>query len=643
MKLIRLLLGLILLNVFLSASDETIDINFKNLEINDLIKITSKIINKNILITKPIKGKVDFISNKAVKKDEIINILMYVLEGKGYTIVDNDDILRIIKINDTSKYNAPIINNNSKKYYQMVTKVFKVSYSNVDYVASKIRHLISKSAKLVTDKESNSIVITDFYANIKTIEKVVKLITKDNKKYVFVKELKNINARDAATNLKLVAKSIFNEKVLKEKVSIIANKDNNSIMLVGKKSNVLLLKARLEKNDENDSLTKRVLEVISLKNVEAKNVIKIIDSIIGKKKYLDPNLKPLSAVDIETNSIILSGPISEVSFIKDLISKLDKEKLQVYVEAKIIEISEKGLRNVGLKYGIAAFDQKLGIATANLGGPIISKSTLDAIGISYNGVKSALGLSASINLLKQNQAVDVVSEPSILCINNKVCSIYVGETISFNTGSTTGTTTVTNIKREDIGLSLKVKPRISSENKVTLEIEAIIEDAKEILQEGQANPDTSKKEIKTTAIVLNGESVILGGLIKNKSDIVNSKIPILGDIPLLGYLFRNKKNVNDKINLVIIITPYIIPKSKDLTYVRNQLGQLKALEAKYTKDLELRLLENKLEKMNQDKKRKNKIKEVKKALAKYNTNDNFRDETDNISAHQKRINKVLGL
>ena len=638
MKLIRLLFYVILVNVMLSASEDTIDINFKTLDIKDLIKITSKVINKNILITTPIKGKVDFIPNKAVKKDDVINILMYVLQGKGYTLVENNDILRIVRINDTSKYNAPVVNNLSKNYFQMVTKVFKVSYSNVDYVASKIRHLISKSAKLVTDKESNSIVITDFVENIKTIQKVVNLITKNNKKYISVIDLKNINATQAASNLKLVAKSVFNEKIIKEKVSIIANKDNNSIMIVGKKSNVMFLKSRLEYSDKNDSLIKRVVEVIPLKNVEAKNVIKIISAIIGKKKYLDQNLKPLTAVDIETNSIVLSGPSSEIEFVKELIFKLDKEQLQVYVQAKIIEISEKGLRNVGLKYGVSAFDQKLGIATANLGGPIIDGNLLKNIGISYDNVTSALGLAASINLLKQNQAVDVVSEPSILCINNKECSIYVGETISFNTGSTTGSSgTTTSSKREDIGLSLKVKPRISSENKVTLEIEAIIEDAKEVINDSN-NPDTSKKEIKTTAIVLNGESIILGGLIKNKTDTINSKIPILGDIPFLGYLFRNKKNVKDKINLVVIITPYIIPKSKDLTYVRNQLGQLKALEAKYTKDLELRLLQNKLLKKNNDKKRENEIKEVLEELSEFK---NTKKKLE-LSAHQKRVNKIFG-
>ena len=84
---------------------------------------------------------------------------------------------------------------------------------------------------------------------------------------------------------------------------------------------------------------------------------------------------------------------------------------------------------------------------------------------------------------------------------------------------------------------------------------------------------------------MNGESVILGGLIKNKSNVITSEVPFFSSIPLIGNLFKNKQNTNDKINLVIIVTPYIIPKSKDLTYMRQQLSELKELEEQFSKKL----------------------------------------------------------
>ncbi len=185
-------------------------------------------------------------------------------------------------------------------------------------------------------------------------------------------------------------------------------------------------------------------------------------------------------------------------------------------------------------------------------------------------------------MLNRTNALDIISEPSILCINNSESSIYVGETVSIQTASTTtdGGTTKNSFQREDIGLTLKVKPRISVKNRVLLEINTILEGIKNS-NTSSLNPDTSKKEIRTKAIVNNGESVILGGLIENRNEKTIHKIPFAGDIPLIGELFKNRLYNNKSKNLVVIVTPYIVPYNKDLTYIRDELSKLKSLEDKF--------------------------------------------------------------
>ncbi|MCP4971839.1 MAG: hypothetical protein GY932_14740 [Arcobacter sp.] len=602
MRLIRIFLLVVLLNALAFSNNEKININFKDLKIMDLVKITSKIIDKNILVTQNIQGKVDFISNKPVDKNELIKILIFVLESKGYTLVNNENILRIVKLNISAKSNVPVVTSKLKQNYnQMVTEVFKVYNVNVDYIASKIRHLISKNAKIVTNKDANTLVITDFMDNIKTVKKVVRIMTIGAKKSMEVIELKNIQAVDAKKNLDAIAKSIFNPKIQTEKVIVIANKENNSIVFIGNRKNTKYLKKYIKKMDSNDSLIKRVVEVYPLKNVEAKNVIKIIDGVIGKKKYLDPSLKPLSSVDEETNSIVLVGPSSEIEYIKILLSQLDKEKAQVYVKARIIELNDNLLDEIGVKYGILggkANSSGLGTFASSLNGGLAKVFSPGDIGLSIPDLSSGLALGASISLLNNNGALDIVSEPSILAINNKESSIYVGETISVKTSQEVtegGGNENENFQREDVGLTLKVKPRISNDNKVTLEINTVLEDVK-TTETKSGNADTSKKEVITTAIVNNGESVILGGLIQDKEESSTDKVPLLGDIPLLGLLFTHDKKTIIKKSLVIIVTPYIVPKSKDLTYVRNQLAQLKLLEDKYLKDSILRLKSKQIKK-----------------------------------------------
>ena len=621
----RLISKILLAGIFafqLNAVNDEININFKDLKVMDLIKITSKIIDKNILVNEEIKGNVDFISNKPVHKDELIKILGFALEDKGYSLVQSNDMLRIVKTT-ASNSNVPIVNNNAAdSLYWMVTEVFTVKDADVDYVASKIRHLLSKDAKMVTNKDSNALVITDFKDNITTVKQVVTIMTSGANKDTVIVELRNIDAVEAKKNLDAIAKSKFNDKIETQKVTVVENRDNNSLVIIGEKGNINYL-ARYIKNVDNDtSLIKKDSKVFPLRNVEAINVIKILDSVVGKKTYADPNRKPLVSVDEESNAIVVMGPSDEIEAIGTLVTELDKEKGQVYVQARIIEVNDKLVDKIGVQYGIfggTAGSNGLATFSSKLNGGSTSLSDVkSAIGLKIPNIESGLALGASLNLLKENGALDVVSEPSVLAVNNKESSIYVGEKISIQTSSsvTDGGTSRTNYQREDVGLTLKVKPRISSEEKVTLEISTLLEGINSTKVSAGENPDTLKKEIKTTAILNNGESVIIGGLIENRNETTNQKVPVLGDIPLMGSLFRNDSTTMSKKNLVVIVTPYMIPKAKDITYVRNQLSELKGMEDKYLQDSLIRVKEEAVKKKAEAKKREEKIKELDKELDK---------------------------
>ena len=650
MKLIRIVV-LVFILVFQGLAEEKININFKDLKIMDLVKITSKIIDKNILITEEIKGNVDFISNNAVEKDELIKILGFVLESKGYSLVQSENMLRIVKLDDSSNSNVPIMNTTDYDgaYLSMVTEIFTVYNADVDYVASKIRHLITKNGKMVTNKDSNTLVITDFKDNIDTVKEVVSIMTNGGKRDISIVELQNMKAVDAKKSLDAIVKSLYNDKIETEKVSVIDNKDNNSVVLIGKKENINYLEKYIKNADLRGSLIQKEVKVFPLKNVEAINVIKILDSIIGKKAYIDPNDKPLSSVDEESNAIVVMGPADELESIEGLLIELDKEKGQVYVQARIIELNDELVDQIGISYGLfGGTVGSNGLATFSSslnGGSTTISDVTSLLELNIPDITSGLALGASLNLLKQNGALDVVSEPSILAINNKESSIYVGETISVKTSSsiTDGGTTNENYQREDVGLTLKVKPRISNDIKVTLEINTILEGVKTTVTTS-GNADTSKKEIKTTAILNNGESVIIGGLIENKEESTKQQVPLLGDIPLFGELFKNKAINTKKNNLVVIVTPYLIPQTKDITFVRNQLAELKSMEDKYLEDSLIRLKKEALKKKLDKQVREKEIEELNDKIkdANKSNNNTVDNKTDSKSEHEKRVSEILG-
>ncbi len=477
MKKIFIVLLLVFYSLNLYSNDE-ININFKDIKVDDLIKITSKITKRNILVTQIINEKVDYIPTQKITKENLFDILETTLKEKGYFLVEENGVLKVKKV-----------------------------------------------------------------------------------------------------------------EIIKEE--------------------------------------EQFTEVIGLKNVDGVNIIKILDDVVNKK-YINKPTKPFVSLDLESNSLVVMASKDELKQIKDLIQELDKEKAQVYVQAKIIEVNNELVNKIGISYGIinaSARSDGINAISSNLnGGSNAIKEAVDTLGIRMSDVniKSGLALGASLNLLQQNGALDIVSEPSILAIDNKESSIYVGEKISVEISSTLtdGGLQRTNYEREDIGLTLKVKPRISSDTKLTLEINTLLEGIKSTSVSAGQNPDTLKKEIKTAAILNNGESVIIGGLIENKNETIEQKVPVLGDIPLFGELFKNDSKMNKKNNLVIIVTPYMIPKSKDITYIREQLSELKKLEDKYLQD-SLSIIKD-----NSKKGKENIFIE--------------NNENDNKSEHEKRVKEILG-
>jgi general secretion pathway protein D len=407
---------------------------------------------------------------------------------------------------------------------QMETKIFTFRFSTAESMGMKIKHFMTKNGKLTFSKESNALIVSDFPEAIATIEKAMKIL------------------------------------------------------------------------DVRDESTANTTHVISLKNADAKSLVTTLNTIIGKMTLIPGQQPPSITSDDSTNSIVIIASNELYKSLESTIKSLDHDRQQVYVRAKIIEVSENKSREIGIKYGFSGgkvgsnglftFDSSLGDGSVSA---VSLDSTLAGV-IAIPTLASGIALGANISLLSSNGAANILSEPSILCIDNQESSIYVGKTESISSGTTlTGTgLTQENYTRQDIGLTLKIKPRLSNDNKVLLGVSAKLED---VVPNSVANrPSTTKREVLTSAIVNNGESVIIGGLIREKHDQVNSDVPFFSEIPLLGNLFKNKERAQDRINLVIILTPYIIEKSGDINTLRAQLSELDAIEERYianiTKNIE---------------------------------------------------------
>jgi len=582
---------------------EIVNISLSNIKIKNLIELFSKIKKKNILIPHQITGKISFISSSPIYKNEIFGILLNVLGTRGYTLVKDGNFLKVVRLAEATRNNLQVYKPKAyiKSNGEMITKEIVLKNISVNIVASKIRQFLSKTGRLITVKENNTMLISDYPKNIKTIQKIVLLIEKDRKKVVDTVKIKHAKLGDIYSEAVQITRNLFDQSIPYNKIIILQNKELNSLILIGLKRNVEELKKELKKFDKEKTRTEEVTRIITLNNIDAKSAYTTLSQVIAKRKYKDPINRPNISYSKEINAIILIGKPDAIEPLKMTLKELDKEKYQVYVQAKIIEISDTKAKQVGIKYGLAGgavsssslltFSSDFGANAINL------PSSVSGVITNLSNIKANFALGAAISFLQKNGASNTISNPSILCVNNLESSIYVGKNKSFLVGKTTNASgTTSSYQRENIGLTLKVKPRVASDDKVTLQVNTILENvSKSDTAINSDTPTTTKQEIKTQVILTNGESIVIGGLLQNTQSISRQKIPILGDIPLLGGLFRQKETSSDKKSLAVILTPYIISKSSSLGKLQKFLAVYGKMQKEYNKNIFVKI-ENKSKK-----------------------------------------------
>ena len=626
MKFSKIALGLMLaLGVPLYA--EKVDVNFKNLSINDFIKMVGKITGKNILVDGEIKGKINFVSNKPIEKSEVIPLANAILETKKMTLVNKGGYYQVVKSSTAAGEGLPVTSNIGSGGGTMKTVVFQLSNVNAAVIRTKIKPLLHKSAKIISFKKNNLLAITAYPHTLKSIKILIDKIENRQAKQSKIVHLRNARVKDIFSNVQSMSKALFPQDIISEKVTVMQDTSGNAIILVGKRANVQKIERYIRELDLEGQTNTQKMHVIPLENSNVEDMEKILSKIVPQMtgtgsrgggvagapigKGGKPMPKAVIASDIERNALIVLASEDQYVNILETVKLLDVEKSQVYIQAKIVEVNTNLAENIGLKYGFNggsitsnglfslagnAGASPLALSSSLLGFLNNQTTKFDNNGNAFTSnerafefgkVSEVFALGAQLDLLKQNGAAQILSKPSVLSTNNKESSIYVGRTQSILTQaqqSTQGASAViNNYSREDIGITLKVKPRLSSNNKVSLEIETTIEDILPGSGTSADRPTTTKRSVKTNAIVNHAETIILGGLIKSADGKSITKIPLLGDIPIIGRLFTSKGDSGSKVNVVIYITPYIIKKSSDLTSLRVHLAELESIQQQYNK------------------------------------------------------------
>ena len=298
-----------------------------------------------------------------------------------------------------------------------------------------------------------------------------------------------------------------------------------------------------------------------------------------------------SNVDIQadpnTNSLIITAPPDEMQNILAVIRQLDIRRAQVLVEAVIAEITEDNTREFGINFLLDGSSNDVPVGFSNLG-----DATSEALGIAGalstgtlppslgNGVSLALGRFGTgdvdfgflVRAIASDADNNILSTPSVMTLDNEEAEIIVGQNVPFVTGtqlSANNNNPFQTIERQDIGLTLKVKPQINEGNSIKMELEQEVSGVNTTALTGASDITTSVRSIKTTVLVEDGQTIVLGGLIDDQIQEVEEKIPLLGDIPVIGNLFRYRSTQKSKQNLMIFLHPRIMRDGESASQFSN--------------------------------------------------------------------------
>lgn len=268
---------------------------------------------------------------------------------------------------------------------------------------------------------------------------------------------------------------------------------------------------------------------------------------------LDGNVRVVA--DEKRNALLIRAPRTEYRRIEQALRELDKAPMQVLIEASIVEVSLTG----NLEYGVEWYLQN-GLSRDREGGALLDLGTSGigpkVPGFSYT-ISKANVVRAALNAVATKQQVRLLSSPSILVLNNHTANIQVGQQqpILSSTSATTGSSFISqSITYKDTGVLLSVTPSVNAGGLISMDISQQVTDVGE---EDNVTKQRSfqTRQIQTRVAVRSGESIVLGGLIRENDSNTRSGLPGLADVPLLGALFSNTSNQRNRTELLVLMTP----------------------------------------------------------------------------------------
>jgi len=549
-------------------SGDEVRINMQDTNIRSFIEWIAKATGKNFIIDPRVTGKVTVISNESMAPEEAYRVFLSVLQVHGFSAIESADAVKVIPDANAKQTGVPLVEDNALNDDQLVVRVIRTDHVPATQLVNILRPMVPQVGHLAAYPDSNALIISDRASNINQLLKLVAEIDRAGQFEIDVIPLKFANAKELSAMLgTLVPQAAGPEGGSKMSVSV--DERTNSILISGDPSKRQQLRDVLANLDRPGNII-RDTQVIYLHYLKASELAQILQNVATSLQKQDKDVG-ISSADISiqandtTNALIISAPPAIMDTVNGVVKRLDIRRAQVLVEAVIVEVSDNKVNEMGVQWktseggdgGFAGFKSSLkGNSIDNLPTNPLKLDAGLSLGFYNNG-----SLQALVRALSTDDSMNILSTPNLVTLDNEEGKIVVGQNVPFVTGSSTSasnpsTNPFQTIERQDVGITLKIKPQINEGDSVTLnvyqEISSVSSDT------SAADIVTNKRSVETRVLIKDNMTLVLGGLISDEVRDAGDRVPFFSKVPVIGRLFRSDRKEVSKKNLMVFIKPTII-------------------------------------------------------------------------------------
>ncbi len=614
----------------IAASPATGDItlNFENADVREVARVVlGELLQVNYAIDANVAGTVTLATNRPLSRGALLPALETALAGIGARIANEAGTYRVTRAN--ARQGGGGIGVGAADAARGASYVvFPLTHIGAAEMQTVLESMLPAGAVSYTDADRNLLIVSGPGGDLRLAAETVEIFDVDAMagRHVLLLGLQNADPRVVVKEIETIFGASGNTPASRAVTEFIAVDRLNAVMVLSRNmEHVEQARDWIYRLDRSRDPTERRLFVYYVQHGQAENLAGALRDIVTTVGDDDgqaaarlaarraaaappaaPDATPAAAeapadapeaiqtrnltiaVDQERNALLISATPARFRIIEDVLAKLDIPPLQVMIEASIFEVA----LNDSLRYGIQYAVSNGGLGVAEDGLIALSRGTATATGVGsivrpviapilpgFNfTVEGASDSRLIVDTLSELTEVNMISSPNIVVLNNKVAQLRVGDEVPIVTQTTTSAVTdnpliVNTVQYRGTGVNLEVTPRVNASGMVTLDIVQEVSDVVTTTTSTINSPTIQNRSLLSTVTIESGETVMLGGLIRERADDSKSGIPILHELPVIGALFGTTSNSAQRTELVVLIRPVIVESPEDARVVTANLKQ----------------------------------------------------------------------